>query len=128
MLRLALACSILLAAGGCVESTAVEPFYTQGSDLDLYASLADLGALLRVEEGCNGSGKVTDRFLERYGRRQSVVRARLEREQGGAALEAAEEIHVHPYCGEPGRSHYWRARYESVLAELERRLLIAPPR
>ncbi|HEX8240354.1 MAG TPA: hypothetical protein VF574_11505 [Allosphingosinicella sp.] len=128
MFRLALACSILFSAGGCTDSPAVEPFYTQGSDLDLYGSLADLGALLRVEEGCNGSNKVTDRFLERYGRRQSAVRARLEREHGAAALEGAEEIHVHPSCGEPGRSHYWRARYESVLAELEGRLAIAPPR
>jgi hypothetical protein len=128
MLRLTLAGSILLAAGGCMHDPPVEPFYTQGSDVVLYFSLADLGALLRVEEGCNGSGHVTDRFLERYGRRQSAVRARLEREHGAAALEGAEEIHVHPFCGEPGRSHYWRARYESTLAEIERRLGIAPPR
>lgn len=113
----------VLTAAGCVGSPPVESLPTQESDLELYASLAELGAMLRVEDGCNGRSTeaVTNSFIKKYYHREMVLRAELESEHGRVALEGLEYVDVHPRCGD-GRSRYWRTRYETVLTELERRL------
>jgi hypothetical protein len=115
---------LALMAGGCATIPPVDETYAQRSDLELFRSLADLGALSRVEDGCNGltSDASGDRWIARYYRREQAIRELLGRIHGPAALEGADEITVHPMCRSGKRGHYWRTQYEGVLSLLEQRL------
>ncbi len=104
--------------------------YTGGGTLELYRSLPDLGAMVRVEDECNrrGSRSAGDDWLERYYPREVAIKARLERQYEPAAMEGADEISVHPRCGKTGRPRFWRVRYEAVLNALEQRLGLSSPK
>jgi len=108
MRRSMLTASMAIVTLGCASAPAVEPIYVECGNLDLYRSLADLGAMMRIEDGCNGlpAAYTRSRWLSRYHPRQMRVLARLEREHGTAALEEADEIKIHPRCRGGNPSHY----------------------
>ncbi len=110
----ALALAVL---SSCATETAATA--TSEGALDIYAQLADLGALARACDG-RAPDVVTREWNRRYSRREQALSARLTTIYGEAAVESAQMISVHGCFGGSSRSH--RRQYDAALEKLERRL------
>lgn len=116
---------LLLAAE--TNGQAAKPVTTAESDLELYGWLGDLGAMARVEDGCNG---MSDHAAESRAivnlRREEAIRRALERKHGASGTVSEPEINAHPRCRTGPATHVWRNDYEATLSTLEQRLGLRP--
>jgi hypothetical protein len=88
--------------------------------LELYARLADTGALARL---CDERSPdiVTSAWSRRYSQREGAIETRLESIYGKEALQSAQDISVHG-CWEGKISQLYQKQYDALLSRIEAQL------
>ena len=103
---------------GCAPAP-VAPTNSNGTPLELFAQLADLGALARACDP-RSPDVVTREWVDHFQRRVRSVETRLEAVYGEAAVRSLQATSVHGCFG--GTSQSYRREYEAVLGQIEAKL------